>query len=455
MEMRRERDPLGEKEVPSEAYYGIQTRRALENFSISGLKAHPRFVEATVLIKKAAAEANMASGMLRADMGNAIVRAADEILEGLLRDQFVVDVFQAGAGTSHNMNANEVLANRAIEILGGKKGNYAIVHPNDHVNMGQSTNDVFPTAMRLASLFLLQEFLPELGSLEQAFRKKADEFREIMKSGRTHLQDAVPLSLGQEFGAYATILKSFLAGLQTASEPLKELGIGGNAVGTGLNTNPQYRQEVINRLREYTGLELCGAKDLIAATQSMAPFVGLSGGLKGLALELIRIANDLRLLSSGPRTGLAEIELPAVQPGSSMMPGKVNPVMAEVLNMVAFQVIGNDLTISLASQAGQLELNVMMPVINHNLLQSLHILKNVLITFRERCVEGIRANAERCRHYLERSLGLATVLNPVIGYEEAARVAKRAHASGRSLREVILEEGLLSLEELDRMMSPA
>lgn len=455
MEMRRERDTLGEKEVPSEAYYGIQTRRALENFPISGLKPHPSFVEATVLIKKAAAEANIASGMLRADIGNAIVRAADEILEGLLREQFVVDVFQAGAGTSHNMNANEVLANRAIEILGGKKGNYAIVHPNDHVNMGQSTNDVFPTAMRLAGLFLLQEFLPELGSLEQAFCKKADEFREVMKSGRTHLQDAAPLSLGQEFGAYSTILKSFLAGLQTVAEPLKELGIGGNAVGTGLNTNPQYRQEVINRLREYTGLELCGAKDLIAATQSMAPFVGLSGGLKGLALELIRIANDLRLLSSGPRTGLAEIELPAVQPGSSMMPGKVNPVMAEVLNMVAFQVIGNDLTISLASQAGQLELNVMMPVINHNLLQSLQILKNVLITFRERCVEGIRANFERCRHYLERSLGLATVLNPVIGYEEAARVAKRAHASGRSLREVILEEGLLSLEELDRIMSPA
>jgi len=455
METRWEKDSLGEKEVPRKAYYGIQTSRALENFSISGLKPHPRFVEATVLIKKASAEANTALGMLEPDIGKAVIQAANEVLEGRLREQFVIDVFQAGAGTSHNMNANEVLANRAIEILGGTRGNYMTVHPNDHVNMGQSTNDVFPTAMRLASLFLLQELLPAVESLGKAFRKKSKEFSRILKSGRTHLQDAVPLSLGQEFGAYATTLRNSLRGIQASSEPLKELGIGGNAVGTGLNTPPQYRQNVTDRLKKYTRLDLFETKDLFAATQSMAPFVRLSGELKGLALELIRIANDLRLLSSGPRTGLAEIELPAVQPGSSMMPGKVNPVMAEAMNMVAFQVIGNDLTISLASQAGQLELNVMMPVINYNLLQSLQILTNVLTTFQKRCVEGIKANAEKCRDYLENSLGLATVLNPVIGYEAAARVAKQAHTEGKSLREVILKEGLLRPEELERILSPA
>ncbi|MBI2876781.1 MAG: aspartate ammonia-lyase [Candidatus Tectomicrobia bacterium] len=452
--MRIERDTLGERAVPEEAYYGIQTSRALENFPISGLKPHPRFVEATVLIKKAAAEANMVLGMLAPRIGEAIVQAADEVLAGQLRDQFVVDVFQAGAGTSHNMNINEVLANRAIEILGGKKGDYSAVHPNDHVNMGQSTNDLFPTAMRLASLFLLHELLPSLMALQEAFRRKAREFAPILKSGRTHLQDAVPLTLGQEFGAYAQTLGRAHRRIEGAGESMKELGIGGNAVGTGLNTPPGYREEVVARLRAYTGLDLRGAEDLVETTSNLTPFAELSGSLKLLALDLIRIANDLRLLSSGPRTGLAEIELPAVQPGSSMMPGKVNPVLAEALDMVAFQVIGNDLTLSMACQAGQLELNVMMPVMIYNLLQSLEILKNGLRVFRERCIEGIRANPERCRRYMEESLGLATVLNPLIGYEAAARVAKRAQASGKSLREVVLEEGLLSPEELDRILSP-
>lgn len=452
--MRIERDTLGEKEVPQEAYYGIQTSRALENFPISGLRPHPRFVEATVLIKKAAAEANIALGMLEPKIGETIVQAADEVLAGRFSDQFVVDVFQAGAGTSHNMNVNEVLANRAIEILGGKKGDYSRVHPNDHVNMGQSTNDVFPTAIRLASLFLLLELLPALEALEKAFEEKAEEFAQVLKSGRTHLRDAVPLTLGQELGAYAHALARARRRIEAAGESMKELGIGGNAVGTGLNTPPGYREEVVARLRAYTGLELRESRDLIEATSNTTPFAELSGSLKLLALDLIRIANDLRLLSSGPRTGLAEIELPAVQPGSSMMPGKVNPVMAEALDMVAFQVIGNDLTLSMACQAGQLELNVMMPVMAYNLLQSMEILKNGLRLFREKCVEGIRANEERCRQYMENSLGLATVLNPFIGYEAAARVARRARVSGKSLREVVLEEGLLSPEALDRLLSP-
>lgn len=450
--MRIEKDTLGWKELPDELYYGIQTARALENFPISGLKAHPKFVEATVLIKKAAALANIVLGELDPKLGNAIVQAADEVLSGKFRDQLVVDVFQAGAGTSHNMNVNEVLTNRAIEILGGNKGDYSMVHPNDHVNMAQSTNDVFPTAMRLATLTLLGELLPELEALEKAFQKKAEEFVHILKAGRTHMQDAVPISLGQEFRAYSTALRKSLKRIETASNSLKELGIGGTAVGTGINTHPLYRKEVIARLRELTGLDVYGTDDLVETTQSMAPFAEISGSLKELALELIRIANDLRLLSSGPKTGFAEITLPAVQPGSSIMPGKVNPVMAEVLNMVAFQVLGNDLTISLACQAGQLELNVMMPVIIYNVLQSIDILKNVVKVFRERCVEGIRANEEKCRQYLEQSIGLATILNRYIGYEAAAQVAKESLEKGKSIREIVLERNILTQEEWDKIL---
>ena len=451
--MRLERDSLGEKEVPEEAYYGIQTARALENFPISGINPHPLFVKATVLIKKAAAEANMTLGVLDPLLGKAIVWAADEVLAGRLQDQFVVDVFQAGAGTSHNMNVNEVLANRANELLGGKRGEYHPVHPNDHVNMAQSTNDVFPTAMRLAAIFLSQGLISTLESLKKSLDKKSQQFGRVIKSGRTHLQDAVPITLGQEFGAYVVTIDKATALIQGAVESLKELGIGGTAVGTGLNAHPAYRDEVVQRLSQYTSWNLRSNPSLIEAMQSMAPFVYLSNNLKLLALELIRIANDLRLLSSGPRTGLAEIRLPAVQPGSSIMPGKVNPVIAEVLNMVAFQVVGNDFTIALASQAGQLELNVMMPVIIHNLLSSMEILKNGVRAFQERCIEGIEANEDRCKAYMEKSLGLATVLNPYIGYERAAQVAKKAFATARSIRDIILEEGLLTPEELDKIFS--
>jgi aspartate ammonia-lyase len=454
MSTRIEWDALGEKEIPQEAYYGIQTARAVENFPISGQGPHPRLVWATALVKRAAAEANMAVGQLDPRIGRAIVQAAQEVIEGRWRDQFVVDVFQAGAGTSHNMNANEVLANRAIEVLGGSKGDYRLVHPNDHVNMAQSTNDTFPTAMRLASLSLLEELYKALGGLEAALTSKAVEFQGVVKSGRTHLQDAVPITLGKEFGAYAVSLRRGLRRLRGTARDLRVLSIGGTAVGTGLNTHPRYRHEVIKRLRELTGFDLRASTNPVEATQSMADFAHVSGALRLLALELIRIANDLRLMSSGPKAGLGEINLPPVQPGSSIMPGKVNPVMAEVTNMVCFQVVGNDLAISLACQAGQLELNVMMPVIAFNLLQSLDLLKNVTLVFTQRCVEGITANQERCRRLVEESLGLATALNPYIGYERAASIAKEAQATGRTIRQIVVEKGVLSSEELEKVLDP-
>jgi aspartate ammonia-lyase len=351
------------------------------------------------------------------------------------------------------MNVNEVLANRANELLGAKRGEYRPIHPNDHVNMAQSTNDVFPTAMRLAVIYLSQELIPTLESLKNSFYRKSQQFARVIKSGRTHLQDAVPITLGQEFDAYGVAISKAAGLISEAIKPLEELGIGGTAVGTGLNAPPGYREEVVKRLNQYTGWNLRNTPSLIEAMQSMAPFVNLSNNLKLLALELIRIANDIRLLGSGPRTGLAEIKLPAVQPGSSIMPGKVNPVMAEVLNMVAFQVVGNDFTVALASQAGQLELNVMMPVIIHNLLSSMEIMKNGIRTFQERCIEGISANEERCKEYMEKSLGLATVLNPYIGYGKAAEVAKKALATDRSIRDIILEEGLLDREDLDKILN--
>lgn len=452
--VRIEKDSLGTKEVPAQAYYGIQTARAIENFPVSGLKAHPRFVEAYVLLKKAAALANMRMGILKPEIGNAIVKAADEILEGRLRDQFVVDVFQAGAGTSHNMNTNEVLANRAIEILGGVQGDYSKVHPNDHVNMGQSTNDTFPTAMRLAALLLLRELFPILEALQESFKRKAQEFDRILKSGRTHLQDAVPVRLGQEFAAYAVTIGKTTERIKMSSQSLEELGIGGSATGTGLNTHPDYRKEIVKILREMTGLNLRNSPDMREAMQSNFPIADVSSALRLFALEMTRIANDLRLLSSGPTTGFAEIDLPPVQPGSSIMPGKVNPVMAEMLNMVMFQVIGNDLTIAMAVQAGQLELNVMMPVMIFNLLQSIEILKNSLKVFKERCVDGIMANPERCQHYAERSLGLATALNPYIGYSAAAEIAKEAFRTGRSIMELVREKKLLPEEEITKILDP-
>lgn len=449
---RIERDSLGERELPADVYYGIQTARAIENFPISGWKPYPSLVTATVQIKKAASIVNVSLGVLDQRLGHAIEAAADEVLAGKLRDQFVVDPFQAGAGTSHNMNANEVLANRAIELLGGEKGDYSIVHPNDHVNMSQSTNDVFPTAMRLAALELGGNLIATLGLLAESLRQKAVEFDQIVKSGRTHLQDAVPIRLGQEIRAYATAVTRNAGRISNAVDELREIGLGGTAAGTGLNAPRGYRRGIVEELNRITIQKLRATEDYFESMQSMSPFVGLSSALRTLAVDVIRITNDLRLLSSGPNTGLAEIGLPAVQPGSSIMPGKVNPVMAEMTAMVCFQVMGNDLVIATAAQAGQLELNVMMPVIAFDLLMSLTILTNALAVLRVRCVDGITANDERCRWYVEHSVSLVTALNPKIGYARAAEIAKQALAKGKTIRETIEEEGLLSPDELAEVM---
>lgn len=452
MSPRIERDALGPKEIPDHALYGVQTQRAVENFPISGRTAHPALITATVQIKKAAAQVHVALGLLPHDKGQAIIKAADEILAGQYRDQFVVDIFQAGAGTSHNMNANEVIANRAIEILGGHKGDYSIVHPNDDVNKSQSTNDVMPTAMRLASLALLAKLQGVIGTLTQALEKKASEFQGILKSGRTHLQDATPVRLGQEFSGYARCVEKHGKALDAVGPQLEELGIGGSAVGTGLNVHPEYRTRMVEVLQLETGFSLRTAENCFEAMQSMAPFTALSGALRNLALDLCRIANDLRLLSSGPRVGLAEIQLPAVQPGSSMMPGKINPVMAEMLNMVCFRVIGNDGAIAYAAQAGQLELNVMMPGIVAALLESLTILRNAVKAFTERCVTGICANEAQCRAYAQRSIAIVTALSPHLGYAQAAEVAKQALASGKTIREVVLEKRLMPEAQLDEIL---
>ncbi len=457
-QMRTEKDSLGELHVPAEAYYGVQTARAIANFPISGLKPNPAFVRATVQIKKAAAVVNARLGELPQEKSDAIVAAADEALSGKFADQFVVDVFQAGAGTSHNMNTNEVLANRAIEIIAGKsgaqakRGDYKQINPNDDVNMGQSTNDVIPTAIRLAALELCEKFYPVLGDLQQAFADKAREFDPIIKSGRTHLQDAVPIRLGQEFAAYAVCVGKHQKRLRAAAEELKELGIGGTAAGSGLNAHAQYREEMSKQLSAQTGLDLRPTKNTFETMQSMAPFAAVSACLRNLALDMTRIANDLRLMASGPRTGLEEIVLPPVQPGSSIMPGKVNPVLAEMLNMVCYHVIGNDTTVALAAQAGQLELNVMMPVIAHDLLEALSVFRNALAAFSEKCVRGITADAERCREYAENSLSLITALNPHVGYSRAAEIAKEMLRSNRSAREVTRELGLMKDEELDRVL---
>ncbi len=454
MATRLEKDTMGTVEVPDGAYYGAQTQRAVVNFPISGLKPHQALVRATVRIKKCAAKANMATGRLGAEVGAAIVRACQEVLDGRLADQFVVDPFQAGAGTSHNMNVNEVLANRAAEILGGQPGDYSRVNPNDHVNMAQSTNDVFPTAMRLAALEMAELVGAELRNLADTLAGKGVEFDGILKSGRTHLQDAVPIRLGQEFAAYAAAIDNNRAGIERCLPGLRELGIGGTAVGTGLNAEEAYIDLIVEGLAGETGQALSRGGNLIERMQNMDPFVALSSSLKGTAVNLVKIANDLRLLSSGPRTGLGEINLPPLQPGSSIMPGKVNPVMPEMTTMVCFQVMGADLAIALAAQAGQLELNVMMPVIAYNALFSMELLKNSLRQFTTLCVAGISANEERCRNFLDQSVGLATVLAPSIGYAAAAEVAKESAKTGRSIRQVILERGILSEEALDEVLSP-
>ena len=451
MQTRNEKDTLGTRKVPLDAYYGIQTDRAIENFPISGLKPTTTYILSTVMIKKAAATVNKKLGLLEAQKADAIIQATDEILDGILLEWFVVDVYQAGAGTSHNMNANEVIANRAIEILGGKKGDYSIVHPNDDVNMSQSTNDVIPTAIRISAIIEIKKLGAELGQLENAFTKKSIEFDDVIKSGRTHLQDAVPISLGQEFSGWATNNKKHCNSILQASKSCLELGIGGTAIGTGLNSDEQYRNMMVEILSKLTEIDFCVSDNLFEATQSLRPMVEVSGAVRNLSQDLIRIANDLRLMSSGPKTGLYEINLPAVQPGSSMMPGKVNPVMAEMLNMVCFQVIGCDTTIVMAGQAGQLELNVMMPVVAFNLLHEIQILTNAIHVFTSKCVEGITANKQRCQYYAANSMSIITILNPIIGYEAAAEIAKEYLNSNKSISQIVLERKILSESELEKV----
>ena len=448
---RIERDSMGEVKVPENALYGAQVQRAVENFPISGIKESTTLIKAFVLLKKSAALTNKSLGLLDADKADAIVAAADDILGGKYHDHFVVDVFQAGAGTSFNMNSNEVLANLACEKLGKERGDH-YVHPNDHVNMGQSTNDTFPTSMRIAARMDLQELYPVLDDLSESFAKKGKEFDSILKSGRTHLQDAVPVRLGQEFTAYSITIDKAKKRIEAAENMISELGIGGSAAGTGLNVHPDYPKKITEEISRETGLEYTTAPDLREAMQSHLPIATVSGALKNLALELTRIANDLRLLSSGPTTGFAEIVLPPVQPGSSIMPGKVNPVMAEMLNMVCYQVIGNDTTVSMGVQAGQMELNVMMPVMIFNVLLSIQILTNSLRVFKAKCVDGITANPERCREYAEKSVGLATILNTYIGYDNASQIAKESVNTGRSIPELILEKKLLTQDQLNSIL---
>lgn len=453
-QFRIEKDSLGTQPVPKKAYYGVETVRALQNFPLSGLRFHPALIWALGTVKKACALANYRRGALDGRRTRAIIRAAEEVIAGKLNDQFVTDALQSGAGVSCHMNANEVIANRALELLGRRRGDYAYLSSHDHVNMGQSTNDVIPTAIRLAAFKQLREFSESARPLEKAFQKKAVQFRRVVKSGRTHLQDASPITLGQEFSGYAHSLEKGRLRVERMGENLLELGIGGSAVGTGLNTTLAYRRQVIRNLKRLTGFPVRSGKNLFELMQSDADLAGLSGALRTYALSLIQISNDLRLLSSGPKTGLAEIQLPTCQPGSSIMPGKVNPVMPEAAAQVSFQVIGNDLAIALAVQAGQLELNVMRPVLVHHLLESLEILKNLCRVFRTHCIEGITANRERCREYAEKSYGIAAALNLHIGYARAAECVKESVRTGKTLRQIVLEKKLLSPPALDKILSP-
>ena len=446
--MRQEKDSLGFVDVPGTALYGAQTARAVTNFPISGMRASPYLVRAAAMIKLAAAKANGELGLLTPEQSNAIMQAAQEVLDGDHIGEFVVDAFQAGAGVSFHMNTNEVLANRANQILGKELGTYTFVHPNDHVNYGQSTNDVFPTAMRLSALLALRDLYPVLSSLAEGLEAKAAEFDDILKAGRTHMQDAVPIRLGQEFAAYAVAVRRSESAIRTAESTLLELGLGGSAVGTGINTHPAYRALAIRYLAEISGFAVFPSDDMRYAMQSCAPMATVSGALRTLALEIIRISNDLRLLSSGPNTGLREIDLPGLQPGSSIMPGKVNPVLPELAAMVGFQVCGNDATVAMAVQAGQLELNVMMPAMAHNVLQSITILTNTLRELDHRCIRGITANADRCALYAQSTVSLATALNPYIGYARAAQVVKQSIATGKSIIAIVRDEGLLTEDQI-------
>lgn len=452
MTFRIETDPLGEKKVPADALYGIQTLRAAENFPISGQRPLPAFVDAVVMIKRCAAETHRETGRLKPEYADAIIRAADEVLAGQHRDQFIVDPYQAGAGTSHHMNCNEVLANRANEILGRPRGSYAPIHPNDHVNMAQSTNDVIPTAMRLATLRTLPSLLAAMDGLATSFLAKGREFDLVLKSGRTHLQDATPIRLGQEFTAYGHTVARHQRKLEQASEWLRAMNIGGTAVGTGINAEPAYPALMVKYLRALTGLELEVAEDRIQLMQSMGDIATFSGAVRAFVLDLCKIADDIRLLASGPRTGLAEIQLPAVQPGSSIMPGKVNPSVAEMVNQVCYQVIGLDTTVAMAAKAGELELNVMMPVITHNIVFALMILSRAVQVFDEKCVRGIAADEAQCAHWLERSPALVTALAPKIGYAEAAKLAKEAIATGLTVKQLVTQKKLLQGRELDEVL---
>jgi aspartate ammonia-lyase len=449
---RIERDPLGEKAVPAAALYGIQTLRAAENFPISGLRPLPAFVDGVIWIKRSAALVHKHTGRLEPRLADAIVQAADEVLGGQHRDQFIVDVYQAGAGTSHNMNCNEVLANRANELLGGARGTYQPIHPNDHVNMAQSTNDVIPTALRLATLATLPATLSALDRLADSLLAKGEQFDHIVKSGRTHLQDATPIRLGQEFTAYGHTVQRHRQKLDAAGEWLRELNIGGTAVGTGLNAEPEYSRLMVEQLEQISGLELRPGRDLVQLMQSMGDMATVSGALRAYVLDLNKIANDIRLLASGPRTGLAEIVLPAVQPGSSIMPGKVNPSIAEMVNQVCYQALGLDTTVALAVEAGQLELNVMMPVIAHNLIFAFIIVGNASAVLAERCVDGIEADEAQCAYWLERSPALVTALAPRIGYAEAAKLAKEAVASGLTVKELVMKKRILDGQELEELL---
>ena len=453
---RIEKDSLGEVQIPIGALWGAQTQRAIHNFQISGLKPRFEFIKAMALIKQAAAEVNRDTGLLTPDLASAIIQAADEVTNGKWQDQFMVDPFQAGAGTSHNMNTNEVIANRATQILGGQPGEYRI-HPNDHVNMAQSTNDTIPTGIRLACLFRLDELLMTVRRLADALASRAAAFDGIVKSGRTHLQDAVPIRLGQEFSGYARAVDRDADRIERSSEGLRRLGIGGTAVGTGLNAHPEYRTHMVKTLAHLTGLRLYESDNLFESMQSMADLVDFSAAMRTLAGTITRIANDLRLLSSGPATGLDEINLPAVQPGSSIMPGKVNPVMAEMTNMAMYHVIGCDTAVMLAAQAGQLELNVMMPVIAHNLFEMMQILIGSLTAFTQLCVMGITANPDSARHWLDRNAAIVTVLNPLIGYAAGAALVKEAAQTSQSILEMVMQkarEGELIHIHQKRPLSP-
>ena len=454
MSTRTEKDSLGFKDVPADAYYGIQTARAVENYPISGLRAHVSLIRAIAMIKEAAAEANLDLRLIEEKTADAIIAAAREIQQGKWHEQFVVDVFQAGAGVSFHMNTNEVIANRASELLGGRLGEYQHAHPNDHVNYGQSTNDVFPTAMRLAALLELERLYAVLDTLAVELNNKGDEFHSILKSGRTHMMDAVPMRLGQEFTAYAAAVRRAQRALEQQGELLREIGLGGSAVGTGINTHPEYRQKAVAHLARISGEKLEAVDDMRYAMQSNLAMSAVSGALRNLALEIIRISNDLRLLASGPNTGLAEINLPALQPGSSIMPGKINPVMAELAAMVSFQVVGYDTAVALAVQAGQLELNVMMPTMAYSVLMAITIMTNMLRQLTEFCVKGITANQKRCEFYAQSTVSLATALNPYIGYARAAEIAKESIATGKTIIEIAREKGWLSEEQIREILDP-